>query len=478
MALPTLARDLSDCSIHLTGVKGSGMAALAELLRARGATLSGSDVADRFHTDAMLERIGLRPRVGFAARHLPPRLDLLVHSAAYPADNPERCAARVRGIPQLSYHEALGVLSRMQPTLAVSGVHGKTTTTAMIGTIARDLAVTVLVGGAVIGFGGAATLRGGYDAFVVEACEYRRHFLSIQPTVLLVTSIEADHLDYFRDADDVHDAFVEMTAKLPPHGCLVYCADDPGARRLAQRMRTDRPELGRIGYGFSRDADVRLGRVTIESGLQRARLHMPDVDVALRLTVPGRHNLLNAGGALTALHRILGGASDVSERVGWARRLAGFRGTKRRSEVLSEVGGVVVMDDYAHHPSAIEATLRGLREFYGRRILVDFMSHTYSRSAALVDEFATAFHDAAVLVVNDIYASARERAAASIDSADFARRLVDAHPDAHYRPDFGDAARYLATAARPGDIVLTMGAGDNFRVAERVVQLLEQRERA
>lgn len=478
MALPTLARDLSDRSIHLTGVKGSGMAALAELLRARGAALSGSDVADRFHTDAMLERIGLEPRVGFAAQHLPPRLDLLVYSAAYPADNPERRAAHARGIPQLSYHEALGALSRMQPTLAVSGVHGKTTTTAMIGTIARDLAITVLVGGAVASFGGAATLRGGSDAFVVEACEYRRHFLSIQPTVLLVTSIEADHLDYFRDADDVFAAFVEMTARLPPHGCLVYCADDPGARRLAQQVRTDRPDLGRIGYGFSRDADVRLGSVTVELGLQRARLQMSDVTVELRLTVPGRHNLLNAGAALVALHRILGGAADLSERIGWARRLAEFRGTKRRSEVLGEVGGVVVMDDYAHHPSAIRTTLRGLREFYDRRILVDFMSHTYSRSAALVDDFATAFHDAALLVVNDIYASARERAAAGIDSVVFAQRLVDTHPNAHYRPDFGDAARYLAAAARPGDIVLTMGAGDNFRVAERVVQLLGERERA
>lgn len=476
MAPPVLAHDLSDYSIHLTGVKGSGMAAMAELLHARGATLSGSDVADRFYTDAMLERIGLQPRVGFAAQHVPQQLDLLIYSTAYPKDNPERSAARARGIPELSYNEALGALSRMQPTLAVSGVHGKTTTTAMIGTMARDLPITVLVGSAVPSFDGAATLRGGTDVFVVEACEYRRHFLSIQPTVLLVTSIEADHLDYFRDAQDVFTAFVQMADQLPQHGCLVYCADDSGARQLAAQLRNDRPELRQVGYGFDKHADVRLSGATTETGLQRAWLQLPDRRVHLSLAVPGRHNLLNAAGAFAALHQIIdGGQPDRSD---WAQRLREFRGTRRRSEVLGEVGGVLVMDDYAHHPSAIRATLRGLREFYGRRILVDFMSHTYSRSAALLDDFAEAFGDAAVLVVNDIYASAREHASAQIDSAAFAQRLIDAHPDAHYRADFNEAARHLVDAALPGDVILTMGAGDNFRIAERVLTLLAERNDA
>lgn len=478
MAPPLLAHDLSDYTIHLTGVKGSGMAALAELLHARGATLSGSDVADRFYTDVMLERIGLQPRVGFAAQHLPPQLDLLLYSTAYATDNPERSAARERGIPELSYNEALGALSRMQPTLAVSGVHGKTTTTAMIGTMARDLPVTVLVGSAVPSFDGSATLRSGNDLFVVEACEYRRHFLSIQPTVLLVTSIEADHLDYFRDAQDVFTAFVQMADQLPPQGCLVYCADDSGARRLADRLRNDRPELRQIGYGFDKHADVRLSEVTTEAGLQRASLRLSDGAVQVALAVPGRHNLLNAAGALAALDQIVAAAGARPDRSAWAQRLRAFRGTRRRSEVLGEVDGVLVMDDYAHHPSAIRATLRGLREFYDRRILVDFMSHTYSRSAALLDDFAGAFGDAAVVVVNDIYASAREQTAAQIDSAAFAQRLIDAHPDAHYRSDFGAAARYLADAAQPGDVVLTMGAGDNFRIAERVLELLQERSGA
>ncbi|MCG8480885.1 MAG: UDP-N-acetylmuramate--L-alanine ligase [Spirochaetales bacterium] len=469
--------------IHMTGIKGTGMAALAEVLADEGAHLTGSDVGDRFYTDALLERIGVAPSVGFAADHVPPGAEVLVYSAAYDETNPERIEATRRSIPQFSYTEMLGALSRTRRSLAVSGVHGKTSTAAMIGAmIAADRTpATVVVGSAVEAFGGSATLRLGNEFLVAETCEYRRHFLDFSPHILLVTGIEVDHQDYFRDLKDVLDAFYEFALRLPDGGTLIYCADDPGATDIALTIADERPALTVRPYGFSVEGVGGVGEPVVESGRQRFSLTLPDVEGAARtapwsLSVPGRHMVANAAAAIHAL-AALTGPPDDRRLQRWREALARFSGTRRRSEIVGEAGGVLVMDDYAHHPTAIAATLAGYRAFWpDRRLVVDFMPHTYSRTAALLDAFAGSFAAADRVYLNDIYASARETNHGGIDGMTLFRATRSEHDEVHYRPDFDEAARDITASLRPGDLFVTMGAGDNFRIGAEVLRRLAARE--
>lgn len=480
--------DLSEIrAIHMTGIKGTGMAALAEVFRARGVSVSGSDVAERFYTDELLERIRVVPHVGFKASHLPESIDLLVYSAAYDEDNPERQAAVARGVPQRSYTEILGALSRQQRSVAISGVHGKTSTTAMVGMMIAESEIpgTVVVGSAVGGFGGSATLIKGDALLVAETCEYRRHFLDFTPEILLITNVEADHLDYFRDREDVIDAFVEFGTKVVPRGTVVYCADDDGALKATRRITAERPDLSTVPYGFTAEG---IGAAEIKSaggGVQRFRIALTD-DEEWTLRVPGTHMVQNAAGAIIALNAARLSSSSTSredalpsrEIERWRRGLDRFTGTRRRSEIIADIGGILVVDDYAHHPTAISKTLAGYRSFWpGRRIVVDFMSHTYTRTEALLPQFATAFGDADVLFLNDIYASARETYHGGITGQTFSDALRDSHSDVRYVPDFEDAATAISRELTRGDIFVTMGAGDNFRIGSRVVDLLGDKSR-
>lgn len=484
--------------IHMTGIKGTGMAALAEILTDEGVLISGSDVAERFFTDDILDRLGVSRVVGFAAEHVPVDTTTLVYSAAYGDDNPERVEARRRGIPQYSYTEMLGRLSRVRPSLAVSGIHGKTTISAMIGTMVRgiDYPATVLVGSAVPTFGGSATWRGGGDAFIAETCEYRRHFLAFSPAVLLISNVEAEHLDYFSDEIDVENAFVEFARQLPEGAPLVYCHDDPGARRTVDRIVAERPDLRSVPYGESAPGPWRYEYRGVADGFQRFVLagqtgpvdRADRVDRAggarpgtapreWRLPIPGRHMVENAVGALAALHAIMTVATPdrALDADRCAAALETYRGTRRRSEILGEPGGVLVIDDYAHHPRAIRATIEGYRDFYrGRRIVLDFMSHTYTRSRLLLDEFVAAFDAADILILNDIYASAREARDESFDGAAFYRAIA-AHRETIFEPDFERAADLALSLLKPGDLFVTMGAGDNFRIAQEAVRRLEDR---
>ncbi len=469
--------------VHLTGIKGTGMAALAEVLHARGITLSGSDGAETFYTDELLAQIGVIPRVGFAPEHVPPQTQLLVYSAAYDETNPERQVARKRGLPQLSYFQALGLLSRDRPTLCVSGVHGKTSTTAMIGTMIRgtNVAATVVVGSAVPSFGGSATLRQGQDVLVVEACEYRRHFLEFTPAVALVTSVEWDHQDYYRTADEMAAAFREFAQQILPGGSLVYCADDPGARALAAGIQTKRSDIRMVPYGFQAPPPWRAVMKGVGNGCQTFTLGEDSATTPAelwRVSLPGEHMVVNAAGAVAALHEMMRytpGAS-LPDTASWRDSLLEYRGTRRRSEVVGDVAGVLVIDDYAHHPTAIKTTLEGFASFYPeRRIVVDFMSHTYSRTTALLPEFASAFAAADEVVLNDIYASAREDRQSGVDGPGFYRAVAAHHGNVRYYPDFHNAAAYLLETLKPGDLLVTMGAGDNFRVGQTVVASLKHR---
>lgn len=476
-------KDLRDQAIHLTGVKGTGVAALAEILVGEGARVSGSDGAETYYTDELLARVAVVPQVGFAAEHVPHDATLLIYSAAYGPENPERREAERRGIPQMSYAEALGSFSRDRLSMAVSGVHGKTSVTAMAGTLVTGsgLPVTVVAGSAVPSFGGSATLREGDRLLIAETCEYRRHFLEFTPDVLLLTSVESDHQDYYPTLEEILSAFEEFGGNLRQEGALVYCHDDAGAREIARRVGTSRRDISLVPYGFTAPEPWRCTSRRIESSAQVFTLLGPDGrDEPWRLPVPGRHMVANAAGALAALTEMIRRyapepGNPVLPSTQWRRRLATFRGTRRRSEVVAETAGITIIDDYAHHPTAIAGTLAGFREFYpGRRIVVDFMSHTWSRTAALLDDFGPALAPADMVVLNDIYASAREENHTGLTGEILFQAVAATHPRVVYQPDFEKAARFLVRTLRAGDVFVTMGAGDNFRIGRRVQALLTE----
>lgn len=470
---------LQSARIYMIGIKGTGMAALAELLCREGALVSGSDVEQEFFTDAILQKNGIAFHRGFDAAQVPADADAIIYSSAYdPTSHPELLRARELGFEPLEYSAALSQYALSMPMAGISGIHGKTTTTAMFGTIVRALNLpgSVLVGSAVSNFDGSPTWSGGTEFFVAETCEYRRHFLDFSPAIIVITSIEADHLDYFLDLEDVKNAFRQYMAKLPYGGRVIYCNDDDGARRTVEDFANQRPDLIMIPYGFSASGDFHLNFQGIESGAQRFTLD--GFSGGFLLPYPGRHSLLNAAGTLALLCSVLDKTAAEIEIIHGPdirQALAGFNGTTRRSELIAEIGGVRIMDDYAHHPTAIRLTLEGYRELFpGRRLVVDFMSHTYSRTQALLPDFARAFSCADLLIVNDIYASAREHNASGISGQDLFRAVQAHHSAVHYKADFSEAADFIAGELKSGDVFITMGAGNNNIIGSMVLRKLER----
>jgi len=451
------------------------MAALAEILLDRGAELSGSDSPERFYTDRILQRLGIPYSETFNPGNIPSDVQLVIHSAAYdPKTNPELLAAAERRIPVLSYPEALGLLSESSDSSGISGTHGKTTTAALSGMILRvwNLPATVLAGSAVAGFGERSTLILGRRYLVAETCEYRRHFLHFRPRRIVVTSVEADHLDYFRDLEDVLEAFLSYCRNLPPEGQLIINSDDPGAEEVRSRIRRDREDIRIIPYG--RSAEGRFRITSIESGAGNTAFHLSGVPGPLLLNYPGIHSVYNATAALALSCCILeaeGGETTAALIEGAAEVLADYRGSRRRTEVLGTAGGVLFIDDYGHHPTEISSTLAGLKSFYpDRRIVVDFMPHTYSRTKALLEQFATCFQAADLVVLHRIYASARETKDAGVNGRTLFQEVKTHHPQAVYFEEPQEAIPYLREILKPGDLFVTMGAGDNWRIGREIFE--------
>ena len=485
---------LSGAKIHLVGAKGTGMAALAEILKAQGAILSGSDVADVFYTDAILAGLGVDMKVGFNASNLPDKLDLVIHSAAYAPDrNPELLEAARRSIPVMNYPEALGALSGRYDSSGIAGVHGKTTTTAMAGCLISGLGLhaTILAGSAVAGFGGRSTMILGDRFFVAETCEYRRHFLNFHPRRIVLTSVESDHQDYYPRYEDILEAFIEYGLLLPRGGELIYCADDAGACEAAAAIASRRPDIRLVPYGLRAKGPFKVEYYRAGDG--KASFKLAGFEGEFALKVPGEHLALDATAALAlscsllAASRAAAPEGDAAGIRGLPDGIAGpqpgdegrlreallaFSGSKRRSEFLGEAGGVIFMDDYGHHPTAIRDTIQGIKAFWpGRRLVVDFMSHTYSRTKALFDEFAACLDEADVAVLHRIYASAREEPDPSLDGkklyeAVAAHRTASGSPTGStlYFEEPDGAREELLGLLGTGDLFLTMGAGDNWKL--------------
>ncbi len=456
------------------------MSALAELLTAAGVPVTGSDTDEKFYTDTILKELGIPYREGFSAAGIPPGTLLVVHSAAYSRRNNVECAAAEdMDLPVISYPRAVAAFSSKARFAGIAGIHGKTTTAAMAGTMLRKtrLPASVLVGSAVPAFGGRSTVSQGTDYFVAETCEYRRHFLEFRPRWIVVTNIEADHLDYFRDTSDVLDAFTEYALSLPSGGELIYCADDPGARELVRRIRPRRDDIRLLPYGFSAEGPYTLSSYKTKAGLSVFSFAgWGDFEIS----VPGRHMALNAAAALMLSARLLSDkfarftTTDIDLLRGGLR---GYSGCRRRSEVLGQAGGILFIDDYGHHPTEIQKTLEGYREFYpGRRIIVDFMSHTYSRTEKLLEGFARAFDAADMIILHRIYASAREKRG-DVDGRRLYQEVSMNHSNTTYFDEVMDAEPFCMRRLAPGDVFITMGAGNNWVLGHSLLQRFREKER-
>ncbi len=468
-----LPQSLEGFRIHMVGIKGTGMAALAEILWSRGARVTGSDTRETFYTDAVLRRLSIPFTEGFAEANVPDDARLVIHSAAYRReDNPELALASARGIPSMAYPQALGQLSQQSDSSGVSGVHGKSTTTAMCGIILKAwrMPATVLVGAEVPAFGDRSTLMQGDRYFVAETCEYRRHFLNFRPARILITSVEPDHLDYFKGYDDILSAFEEYGALLPAGGQLVYCADEPGASSAASRILSRRSDLKAVPYGRTASGAFRI--VDEDMGDGCSGFTLAGWPQRFTLKIPGAHSVLNAAGAL-ALCSLLWAkerAGSEMDLASAAAALAAFTGSRRRSEIVGGAAGILFMDDYGHHPTAINATLEGLRRFYPkRRLVVDFMSHTYSRTRSLLPEFGTCFSRADIVVLHRIYASAREPNEGGITGRDLFNEVARHHANVRYFEDPREAIPFLMSELRSGDLFITMGAGDNWKLGRELL---------
>jgi len=445
--------------VHMVGIGGTGMSGIAEVLVNLGYPVSGSDLATNSST-RRLKTLGARIHRGHRADHVHDA-DVVVVSTAVQQDNPEVVEARRLKIPVIPRAEMLAELMRMKYGVAVSGAHGKTTTTAMIAAVLGRgrLDPTVVIGGRVGALRSGAKLGRG-EVMVAEADESDGSFLKMKPTIAVVTNIDREHLDHYGDLAEIRDAFVAFLGRLPFYGAAVVCLDDPNVAAILPRV--DRKV---ITYGLSSDADVMATEVSV-SGLSTSYVaHAFGRELGpVRLQLPGRHAVYNSLAAVA-----VGLELDLPFRT-IAAALARFRGVDRRLQLRGEVDGVKVLDDYGHHPTEIVATLAAIREGFGARTLAVFQPHRYSRTRALLEEFGGAFFLADLVVVTEIYA-AGEKPLPGLDGKLVADALVrHGHPAVLYEPRLKEIPRLLRSHLRRGDIVVTLGAGDVWQVADALVR--------
>jgi UDP-N-acetylmuramate--alanine ligase len=457
--LPSPAMFAKAQRVHFIGIGGIGMSGIAEILLTLGYTVSGSDLRQSSITDR-LEGLGATVFVGHVAANVVGS-GVVVTSSAVNEQNPEVVEARHRKIPVIQRAEMLAELMRLKYGIAVAGMHGKTTTTSMIATVlaAGGLDPTVVVGGRVDAMGSNARL-GKSQYLVAEADESDRSFLKLSPILSVVTNLDREHMDCYRDMEDVEAAFLEFMERVPFYGACTACIDNPQLAALLPRVKR------RVfTYGMSPVADYVLRMLPPSEGV-RSRFEVAAGGTVLgpfSLHVPGRHNVLNATAAVAIASQLDVAGADI------AQALHGFRGVDRRFQLKGSVRGVSVVDDYGHHPTEIRATLNAARESGYRNVHVIFQPHRFSRTRDLMAEFATAFDEADTVQVLDIYAASEE----PIPGVD-ARALVQAigRKDVQYAASFEEAISRTVAQAIDGDVIVTLGAGSVSQAAPRVLDAL------
>jgi UDP-N-acetylmuramate--alanine ligase len=460
--------------VHMVGIGGAGMSGIARILLDRGGQVSGSDAKESRGVAALRAR-GATIRIGHDASALDelpggPTVVVSTH-AAIPKDNPELVEARRRGIPVIMRPVVLAKLMTGYTTVLVTGTHGKTTTTSMIVVALQRSGFdpSFAVGGD-LGQAGTNAHHGSGTHFVAEADESDGSLLEYAPDVAVVTNVEADHLDFFGTEQAYAAIFDEFAGRLRPGGALVVCTDDPGAAALAERSAERGVRVLRYGSG----EDAKLAGALLDweqqgtGGVATVRLASDGIERGVRLAVPGRHMALNALGATLAA---VAAGADVDAVL---EGLAGFEGTRRRFESVGTAAGVRVFDDYAHHPTEVKVNLEALRAVAGEgRSVVVFQPHLYSRTETFAREFGAALSHADVVFVLDVYA-AREQPIAGVSGASVAEHVT---VPVHYVPDFSAVAGRVASTVRPGDVVVTMGAGDVTMLGQEILSAVQDRAR-
>ncbi len=442
--------------VHFIGIGGISMSALAEILLEKGSNVSGSDIKTSPATEKLKSK-GAKIYIGQVSENIKPDIDLVIYTAAIQKNNEEFLKAKALNIPLMSRAELLGhIMKGHKYNVAIAGTHGKTTTTSMLSciTLKADLDPTILVGGNLDNINGNVRI-GNSPYFITEACEYKGSFLKFFPSIGVILNIDADHLDYYKDIDDIQNAFIKFAKLIPEEGYLVCCADDARMKNVISNVNCNI-----LTYGINA-GDITAKNICLdEKSCASFEIYKNDVKISsLHLSVPGKHNILNAL-ASTAVSLILN-ISPYNIKMG----LENFKGTHRRFELKGKKEGITVIDDYAHHPTEIKATLNAAINYPHKRIICVFQPHTFSRTISLFKEFTEAFDNVDELILANIY-PAREKDTGKVSSAMLAKEIAKRGINCTNITDFKSIVDYLKTDLKDGDLLLTVGAGDVFKVGE------------
>ncbi|MCF8112292.1 MAG: UDP-N-acetylmuramate--L-alanine ligase [Desulfotignum sp.] len=452
----------TDYHVHFIGIGGIGMSGIAELLINLGYTVSGSDLKLSAITRRLADK-GARIFNGHTKNQVA-GANVIVTSSAISPENPEVVRAKELSIPIIPRAEMLAELMRIKYAIAVSGAHGKTSTTAMISQILNTAGLdpTVIIGGLLMGLD-TNSLHGQGDFIVAEADESDGSFLKYSPSVAVVTNIDLEHLDFYKDIEDIKDKFVQFINSVPFYGMAILCLDNEHIQDILPRIT-----VRHTTFGMAAQADLQAKDITFKDGKSRFKVSYHNRDLgSVVINIAGQHNILNAlAGIATGLELKI--AFDTIKQA-----LEKIKGVRRRLEIKGEKKGIMVMDDYGHHPTEIVATLNAVQEsFPGRRLLVMFQPHRYSRTQALFHEFVRAFYQADILILVPIYA-ASEPPIPGVDSEQLCRGIKDhGHKDVSCAPDFSQALSMVTHKLKPGDMVLTLGAGNIYTLGEQLLEIL------
>ncbi len=447
--------------IYIIGIEGAGTSALASFYVQLGYLVSGSDNGDHFYGDVLKSK-NIPVFHHFSVSNLPEKVDWVVYSTAYKNDNPEIEAAKKRGLKALSYPEALGELTREKFSLAVSGTHGKTTTTALLATALKTAGAdpSAIVGSKVIDWN-ANSLVGAGKFLVFEADEYQNKLKYYQPLGVILTSVDYDHPDFFKNFQEYKNVFRDFVSRIPKYGFLVYCADDRDVDEIATVASCQK-----FSYGFHRDSDFRIENLQSQGSGKETRQFFTVVYRGkslgeFEIQLFGRHNVSNATAVIAIGYKL--GLDLYKVKKG----LKKFSGVARRFEYLGERNKAIIIDDYAHHPEEIKAVLKTARKLYSHKnIRVLFHPHSFSRTEALLENFAQSFSDADEVFVLDIYGSAREKEG-KVSSSDLVSAINKYYPDrAEYLHDIEEAVKFLRDKLNGEDVLFTMGAGDVWKAGK------------
>jgi UDP-N-acetylmuramate--alanine ligase len=451
--------NLAESKIHFIGIGGIGMSGIAEVLVNMGCRVSGSDLSSNAQVER-LRAMGVSVALGHGAKNLPSACDAVVYSSAVKASNPEIVVAKKRKIPIIQRAEMLSELMRLKRGIAIGGTHGKTTTTSMTATVllAAKVDPTIVIGGRLDLLKSTAALGKG-QWLIAEADESDGSFLRLSPEIAVITNIDNDHMDHYRDFDDLKRTFAEFARKVPFYGCGIFCVDDKPVSELARRF-----EKRHMTYGFSKTARLQATTPIAGEAGQRFVVRLDGKDLGqVELQVPGKHNVLNALAAIAVALELKIDFPVI------AQGLAEYRGVDRRLQKKGQINGALVIDDYGHHPTEVLATLSALRQAYPkRRIVVAFQPHRYSRTQDCWDQFTKCFKAADVIGILDVY-PAGEKRLPKIDSTRLVKAISKKHKNVFYWGNIDSAAEHALKAIQANDIFLTLGAGDIWKVGQKLL---------